>query len=331
LFGVLDDDEQQEVDARLAQDPEYAREFAMWRRRLATLESLRPEHEPPPGLADRACRLVQAHRATNSSKWRGMNPVPCPPSWISQVRWLDVSAVAILLAAVAIVLFPAISNSRFQARRTAHQESLHQYGMALSQYQQQNDGRLSVIPPTAQLQHASRDQVVANFVESGFFIHDEKPSNASIEPVAQPLVQAGPAFLSPSFPNYAHVVLFAVPQGKDDRRASMRIAYVSHCISRPSSAEAETTVGKDISKDIGDDIAISSGPLPLTSLQGNSSASQGDAASPKHSDHGWNVLFEDNHTAFCSPSLQDTTTNALLSNNTFSPANLLSPNSRLDW
>ena len=58
LLGALDDEEQEWLDARLERDPRCREALTRWRQRLAPLSALRPEFEPPPGLARRTCRLV---------------------------------------------------------------------------------------------------------------------------------------------------------------------------------------------------------------------------------------------------------------------------------
>ena len=52
LLGALDDDEQEWVESRLERDEEYRRQWMEWRRRLAPLLAMRPDCEPPPGLAE---------------------------------------------------------------------------------------------------------------------------------------------------------------------------------------------------------------------------------------------------------------------------------------
>ena len=62
LLGALDDDEQEWVESRLERDEEYRRQWMEWRRRLAPLLAMRPDCEPPPGLAEQTCRFVAAWR-----------------------------------------------------------------------------------------------------------------------------------------------------------------------------------------------------------------------------------------------------------------------------
>ena len=60
LLGALDDDEQEWLEGQLQCDEEYRHHCLWWRRRLASLDAALPEFEPPPGLAERTCRLVAA-------------------------------------------------------------------------------------------------------------------------------------------------------------------------------------------------------------------------------------------------------------------------------
>ena len=151
LLGALDDDEHARVDARLEHDEEYCRELARWRQRLGPLEAMRPDFEPPPGLAERTCRYVAACMPVLGSSpawgpWRRMTSLPAPPSRINRVGWLDMAVVALLLTTAGALLFPAIDSSRFQARLAACQDSLRQFGLALNQYgdrQQTALGRLA--------------------------------------------------------------------------------------------------------------------------------------------------------------------------------------------
>jgi prepilin-type processing-associated H-X9-DG protein len=148
LLGALDDDEQQYVDARLEQDEEFCRALAQWRQRLAPLEALRPDFEPPPGLADRVCRYVAAQRpvaiCTQSSTARPcMSNRPTPPSHVGRFGWLDMATAALLLIVAVAIILPAIDDSRFHARLATCQDGLHQFGQALSHYVYEQDEKLS--------------------------------------------------------------------------------------------------------------------------------------------------------------------------------------------
>ena len=159
LLGALDDDEQQGVDARLEHDGECCRELVQWRQRLAPLEALRPEYEPPPGLTERTCRYVAACVAAlldsqqGRLRWR-MSPVPVPPSRTEHVGWMDVITISLLLAMAVALLFPAIQGSRFEARVASCQDGLHQFGLALNQYSESQHDFVSRLARHGALTHA---------------------------------------------------------------------------------------------------------------------------------------------------------------------------------
>lgn len=137
LLGALDDAEQERVDALLEQDEQWRRELAQWRRRLAPIEAARPDFEPPRGLGARTCRFVAACMpvpASAAAPRRRMSPNLTPPSRIAGVGWSDVAAVAMLLLTTGALLLPAIHGSRFHMRLATCQDSLRQFGDALTQY-----------------------------------------------------------------------------------------------------------------------------------------------------------------------------------------------------
>jgi prepilin-type processing-associated H-X9-DG protein len=137
LLDALDDDEQRWLDARLEYDEERRLELARWRRRLAPLEALRPDFEPPPWLAEWTCRLVAAFGSPPPPTVRprvGMTPQPIAPSRMPQIGWRDVTAVGLVLLTALALLLPAINNSRFYARLTSCQDGLRQIGLALTEY-----------------------------------------------------------------------------------------------------------------------------------------------------------------------------------------------------
>ena len=146
LLGALDDAEEEQVDARLEHDERWRQELVRWRRRLGPLEVLRPDFEPPPGLAARTCRLVAACLPTPRdilAPRRRMSPDLTPPSRIARVGWHDLAIVALLLVTTGAVLLPAIHGSRFHARVATCQDGLRQFGTALSQYSHQHGNTVS--------------------------------------------------------------------------------------------------------------------------------------------------------------------------------------------
>jgi hypothetical protein len=63
-----------------------------------------------------------------------MSPDWARPGRVSRAGWLDVAAVAVILVAAAILVPPAIHNSRFHSRLATCQEKLRQVGLGLAQY-----------------------------------------------------------------------------------------------------------------------------------------------------------------------------------------------------
>jgi hypothetical protein len=138
LLGALDDEEQEWLDARLEHDPRCREELTRWRKRLAPLVALRPEFEPPPGLAERTCRLVAAKgpvRAAAVEQRSGcMTPDYSTPGRRGLAAWPDLIAVGLVLMVTFTLILPAIDGSRLLSRVASCQNGLQQYGLALEQY-----------------------------------------------------------------------------------------------------------------------------------------------------------------------------------------------------
>lgn len=137
LLGALDDNEQQWLEARLEHDEKRRRELVQWRRRLAPLEALRPDFEPPPGLTERTCRLVAAFGpppARAVAPVVGMGPDPTSSGRAPQLGWPDVTVIGVLLITAVVLVLPAIHGSRFHARLASCQDGLRQLGLALTEY-----------------------------------------------------------------------------------------------------------------------------------------------------------------------------------------------------
>ena len=156
LLGALDDDEQHVLDERLEHDEEFCSALLQWRRRLAPLESMRPDYEPPPGLAERTCRYVAAYppisdEAPSQGSTGKMSDSPAPPGWIASVGWPDAAVVILLLAIAVFLVFPAIENSRFESRVASCQEGLRQLGLVLMQYSDQQPTELAGLADNGRL------------------------------------------------------------------------------------------------------------------------------------------------------------------------------------
>lgn len=148
LLGALDDAEQQQLDSRLKSDPDFRREEVALRQAMEPMLTQRPDFTPPPGLARRTCEFVAAQvhaKPTPSSRRRPMTPEKAPPSWISNVRWLDVSIAVAVFFAAALLTIPAIQTSRFNSRVAVCQNNFREVGRGLTQYSEQHDGRFPLL------------------------------------------------------------------------------------------------------------------------------------------------------------------------------------------
>ena len=168
LLGALDDAEEERVDAQLEHDEQCRQELVRWRRRLAPLEALRPDFEPPPGLAARTCRFVAACMPTPVdvlAPRRRMSPDTTPPSRVARVGWHDLAVVVLLLVTTGAMLFPAIHGSRFHARLATCQDGLRQFGTALTQYSHQHGTAVSQLARNGRLTPAG--MYVAGLFDNG--------------------------------------------------------------------------------------------------------------------------------------------------------------------
>jgi len=153
LLGALEEDEQTALDAQLQRDPEFRKELALLRNRLDLLAPYRVEFDPPPGLAQRTCQFVAVHipSPAPAETSKRLRPAVTPPSWVGRMTKLDMAMAATVLVAATLLIFPAIQNGRFSARRAACQDNLRELGSALTQYSQTNGGYFPKVPAQGNL------------------------------------------------------------------------------------------------------------------------------------------------------------------------------------
>ena len=178
LLGALDDDEHERVDALLEHDERCCEELLQWRRRLAPLEAIRPEIEPPPDLAARTCHYlaVCVPALVESQDWYrrfAMSSHPAPPSRATRFGWLDAAVVILLLVIAVSMILPAIDSSRFQTRLASCQDGLRQFGLALSQYCDQQQNALGRMAAGGRLTHAG--VFAAGLIQDGFSTDTQRP------------------------------------------------------------------------------------------------------------------------------------------------------------
>jgi prepilin-type processing-associated H-X9-DG protein len=137
LLGALEDDEQKCLDERLDSDAECYKALVRWRQMLTPLEAMRPDFEPPPGLAARTFQFVAANAPGESptdGKPRKMSAFPLPPLCATGFKPVDIAFVSLMIFLCVALIPPAICGSRFHSRLAACQAGLKGFGLALTEY-----------------------------------------------------------------------------------------------------------------------------------------------------------------------------------------------------
>ena len=172
LLGALEEPEEEQVAARLENDPSLQRELARVRRRLEPLEPGRRDFVPPPGLAEQTCRLVASRAGSGAvAHRRVMSPTAAPSGSAVRFRWLDVVVAAGIFAAASLLVAPAIQSSRSNARLVACQDNLRQIGVGMNLYSQQYNGYFPYIAPRGKFTVAG---IYAPTLLRGGFVSDSR-------------------------------------------------------------------------------------------------------------------------------------------------------------
>ncbi len=153
LLGALEESERRSLEEQLDRDPELMRALAAAHESLQPLWLAQPDFDPPPGLAERTCRLIDAYPAPwfDSPEPAEPEPMPAPvrpepapagPPGGSAggSSWLDVSMAVGIVVAMGLLVFPAVQTSRFNSRLFTCRDHLRQIGLALAQYSQSQNG-----------------------------------------------------------------------------------------------------------------------------------------------------------------------------------------------
>lgn len=152
LLGALDDWEHEEVARQLEVDARERSDLQLLHSGLDVLDD-RGLTEAPVGLASRTLEFVDRHCQAEKGSERSVPraaPAPVsawsassePPVGMSIWSTADVFVTAGICLAIAMMFFPALSQSRSQARIQACSFNLSQLGVALHQYAQYSGGLL---------------------------------------------------------------------------------------------------------------------------------------------------------------------------------------------
>ena len=143
-LGSLEAQQQAEVEAALVDDPQLRQQLEMLIERLRPLEACRFV-EPPAGLAQRASDAVGETAEPVTLRDRMFSSGG--RSWSDRSRWsmIDSLFAVGLVLVLALLLFPAVLNSRYMAKIRSCQDNLRQIGSAMQSYSDSNHGYFPVI------------------------------------------------------------------------------------------------------------------------------------------------------------------------------------------
>ena len=145
LLGALEVAEQQEVEEALQDDVKLRKQLEVLAFRLQPLETCR-HMEPSAGLSKRTCQAVAEIReqasAPDHNAFSGGETLVGHRSW----TMTDTLFSSGLILVLALLLFPAILNSRYMADLRSCQDNLRQIGSAMRHYSDLNHGYFPVIP-----------------------------------------------------------------------------------------------------------------------------------------------------------------------------------------
>lgn len=146
LLGALEPPEQELVETRLSEDVELQKELSVLQRGLEPLAADDDKFEPPSGLARRTCDYV-----TNRQSIGAPSGDLAPAGGWRLQDWIAVVGIAV---AASMLVFPAIAQSRFNARLQSCGNNLRSLGMALFQYSEFHHGAFPHVPESGNMSAA---------------------------------------------------------------------------------------------------------------------------------------------------------------------------------
>ncbi len=132
LLGALDDDERLAVESQLDNDPSLQAELEELKRSLSPLAVDFDDEEPPSDLTRRTCSYV--------ARESRIVPVELAPECEQPMRLRDLLVASTVLAAALLIIFPAVSQSRFNAEVARCGDNLRQLGFALARFSDDHGG-----------------------------------------------------------------------------------------------------------------------------------------------------------------------------------------------
>ena len=148
LLGALEPAEQQAVERELAQDESLCRELSLFKSRLELMDTDDDFIHPPKDLVSNTLASIVAfedeHKVQPASI--SLRSDSAVSRGVSGWSLTDLIVAAGICVAAAMLFFPAIANSRNQARIAACQHNLQSIGRALHSYSEFNQGYFPPLP-----------------------------------------------------------------------------------------------------------------------------------------------------------------------------------------
>ncbi|MBA61707.1 MAG: hypothetical protein CMJ76_05010 [Planctomycetaceae bacterium] len=151
VMGAVDAEEQAQIEQALDVDEELQQQLKLIRNALSPLESYR-YCEPPAGLADSTLdyvfEQVDSHKVQSASL-NALSPIASAERISgSNARWrmTDVLVLSVVLLCMAMLVSPALYNSRFVAGKLACQDNLQHLYRGMHNYSLTNNGMYPVTP-----------------------------------------------------------------------------------------------------------------------------------------------------------------------------------------
>ncbi len=135
LLGATDVEQRRRIEKTLATDAALRHELERLRQALQPLEELNDDQTPPPGLVNRAIDRIERNEARRLPASRTRMPATVSPtSSLKICSPADCLIMSLIVLAAFTLLFPALVNSRFEARKTGCQDNLRMLGTQLITY-----------------------------------------------------------------------------------------------------------------------------------------------------------------------------------------------------
>jgi len=146
LLNAVDDAERDTITARAAADPATAKQLKFLAQSLGPLAADRDHFEPPPGLAARTCALVNRRAQEARVELPPSEPSGLPGRSRGAWRLVDAVVAMGLVAASALLFFPALLHSRNTANLQACQNNLRTIHAGLVKHANLHKDLFPVVP-----------------------------------------------------------------------------------------------------------------------------------------------------------------------------------------